>query len=83
MRIDHLPKGSVTVMNIYQLDPFGNDLVVTTLTGSEIRALMLSAWQIDDKSPVYPSGIRTRVRLSADGNMSDVTLLTDSGALLI
>ncbi|MBK8882765.1 MAG: bifunctional metallophosphatase/5'-nucleotidase [Bacteroidales bacterium] len=82
VRIDHLPKGSVTVMNIYQLDPFGNDLVVTTLTGSEIRALMLSAWQIDDKSPVYPSGIRTRVRLSADGNMSDVTLLTDSGAPL-
>ncbi len=82
VRIDHLPKGSVTVMNIYQLDPFGNDLVVTTLTGSEIRALMLSAWQIDDRSPVYPSGIRTRVRLSADGNMSDVTLLTDSGAPL-
>ena len=82
VRIDHLAKGPVTVMNIYQLDPFGNELVVTNLTGTEIRALLLSAWQIDDKSPVYPSGIRTRVRLSTDGNLSDVALLTDSGAPL-
>jgi 5'-nucleotidase / UDP-sugar diphosphatase len=82
VRIDHLAKGPVTVMNIYQLDPFGNDLVVTALTGSEIRALMLAAWQIDDRSPVYPSGIRTRIRLSADGNLSDVDLLTDSGSPL-
>jgi 5'-nucleotidase / UDP-sugar diphosphatase len=82
VRIDHLAKGPVTVMNIYQLDPFGNELVVTNLTGTEIRALLLSAWQIDDKSPVYPSGIRTRVRLSTDGYLSDVALLTDSGAPL-
>jgi 5'-nucleotidase / UDP-sugar diphosphatase len=82
VRIDHLAKGPVTVMNIYQLDPFGNELVVTSLTGNEIRALMLAAWQIDDRSPVYPSGIRTRVRVSADGNLSDVTLITDSGAPL-
>ena len=82
VRIDHLAKGPVTVMNIYQLDPFGNELVVTNLTGNEIRALMLAACQIDDRSPVYPSGIRTRVRLSADGNLSDVTLMTDSGSPL-
>lgn len=82
VRIDHLAKGSVTVMNIYQLDPFGNELVVTSLTGTEIHGLMLAAWQIDDKSPVYPSGLRTRVKLSADGNLSDVVLLTDSGAPL-
>jgi 5'-nucleotidase / UDP-sugar diphosphatase len=82
VRIDHLAKGPVTVMNIYQLDPFGNDLVVTSLTGNEIRDLLLAAWLIDDKSPVYPSGIRTRARLSAEGNLSDVALLTDNGAPL-
>ena len=82
VRIDHLAKGPVTVMNIYQLDPFGNELVVTNLTGSEIRSLLLSAWQIDDRSPVYPSGLRTRVRLNADGNLADVTLMTESGSPL-
>ncbi len=69
VRIDHLAKGPVTVMNIYQFDPFGNELVVTNLTGNEIRALTACSLAVDDKSPVYPSGIRTRVRLSTDGNL--------------
>ena len=82
VRIDHLPKGPVTVMNIYQLDPFGNDLVVTLLTGKEIHDLMLAAWPVDDKLPTYPSGIRTKLRLGADGNPSDITLLTENRAPL-
>jgi 5'-nucleotidase len=82
VRIDHLPKGPVTVMNIYQLDPFGNDLVVTLLTGKEIHDLMFAAWPVDDKLPIYPSGIRTKLKLGVDGNPSDITLLTESGAPL-
>ena len=82
VRIDHLAKGPVTIMNIYQLDPFGNDLVVTVLTGKEIHDLMLAAWTVDDKLPAYPSGIRTKLKLGADGTLEDVALLTESGAPL-
>ena len=69
-------------MNIYQLDPFGNELVVTKLTGHEIHSLMLSAFSIDDKMPVYPSGLRTRLKLDANGNLTDVALLEDDGTPL-
>lgn len=79
VRIDHLAKGPVTIMNVYQLDPFGNELVVTRLSGKEIRDLMLAAWPVDDKLPVYPSGIRTKLSLGADGNLNEVTLLTEKG----
>jgi len=79
VRIDHLSKGPVTIMNVYQLDPFGNELVVTKLTGNEIRSLMMAAFPIDDKAPVYPSGIKTKLRLDAKGNPEDITLLTGSG----
>ena len=79
VRIDHLSKGPVTIMNVYQLDPFGNELVVTKLTGNEIRSLMMAAFPIDDKAPVYPSGITTKLRLNAKGNPEDITLLTGSG----
>jgi 5'-nucleotidase/UDP-sugar diphosphatase len=82
VRIDHLAKGPITVMNVYQLDPFGNELVVTKLTGNEIHALMLAAYPIDDKHPVYPSGIKTMVKLDASGNLTDVVLLTESGTPL-
>ena len=82
VRIDHLSKGPVTIMNVYQLDPFGNELVVTKLTGNEIRSLMMAAFPIDDKAPVYPSGIKTKLRLDAKGNPEDITLLTESGTTL-
>lgn len=78
VRIDHLPKGPITIMNVYQLDPFGNELVVTKLTGNEIHSLMLAAWPIDDKIPIYPSGIRTKLKLDENGNLADISLLTEN-----
>jgi len=82
VRIDRLPKGPVSVMNVYQLDPFGNELVVTRLTGNEIHALMLAAFPIDENKPLYPSGIKTKVKLDANGNLADVELLTGDGTPL-
>jgi 5'-nucleotidase len=82
VRIDHLPKGPIRIMDIYQLDPFGNELVVTKLTGNEIHSLMLAAYSIDDKTPVYPSGIRTILRPASDGSLSDIDLLTENGSHL-
>ncbi len=79
VRIDHLSKGPITIMNVYQLDPFGNELIVTKLTGNEIKSLMIAAFPLDDKAPVYPSGIKTKLKLDAEGNPEDVTLLTESG----
>ena len=79
VRIDRLEKGPISLMHVYQLDPFGNELVVTNLTGNEIHSLMLAAWPIDDKQPIYPSGIRTELKLDADGNLADVILLTENG----
>jgi len=79
VRMDRLEKGPVTIKNVYQLDPFGNELVVTNLTGSEIYSLMRAAWPVDDKSPLYPSGIRTELKLDADGNPGEITILTENG----
>lgn len=79
VRINQLPKGPVTIMNVYQLDPFGNELVVTKLSGNEIRSLMMAAFPADDKAPLYPSGIRTRLKLDAKENLEEVTLLTENG----
>jgi 5'-nucleotidase / UDP-sugar diphosphatase len=82
VRIDHLAKGPLTIKNVYQLDPFGNELTVTSLTGKEIRELMLAAWDIDDHAPLYPSGLRIKLKKGADGSLSEITLLTDKGVKL-
>jgi 5'-nucleotidase len=82
VRIDRLDKGPVTIKNVYQLDPFGNELVVTKLTGEEIYSLIRAAWPVDDKSPLYPSGIRTELKLDAEGNPEEIIILTENGTPL-
>jgi 5'-nucleotidase / UDP-sugar diphosphatase len=82
VRIDRLDKGPVTIKNVYQLDPFGNELVVTKLTGEEIYSLMRAAWPVDDKAPLYPSGIRTELKLDAEGNPEEINILTENGTPL-
>jgi len=82
VRLHSLSKGPITIMHVYQLDPFGNELILTKLTGNEIHALMLAAYSIDDHLPVYPSGIQTKLKLDANGNLADVVLLTESGTPL-
>lgn len=82
VRIGNLPKGPVTVMNVYQLDPFGNELIVTKLTGKEIHSLIMAAFTHDDKSPLYTSGIRTRHKLDSSGDLLEVSLMNEDGSPL-
>jgi len=82
VRLHYLAKGPITIMNVYQLDPFGNELIVTKLTGSEIHSLMLAAYPIDEDLPIYPSGIKTKLKLDANSNLAKITLLTESGTQL-
>lgn len=79
VRINHLPKGPVTMMNIYQLDPFGNNLILTRLTGHEIIDLMKAAFPVDDDAPLYPSGIKILIRTDTSGKPVSFTLLDMDG----
>lgn len=79
VRISNLPRGPVSVMNVYQLDPFGNELVLTRLTGHEIVALMNSAFTLDDNSPLIPSGIQTVVSTDKDGKLAGLIIKNEDG----
>lgn len=82
VRIDNLPKGNIRIVDVLRLDPFGNEIVFFKLTGHEIRKLMFAAFPIDDKSPLYVSGIKTIIKKDDKDNLSDVTLLDQNGSLL-
>jgi 5'-nucleotidase len=43
---------------------------------------MIAAFPVDDKLPVYPSGIRTILKAGSDGNLTNVTLHTEGGSPL-
>ncbi|NLC86191.1 MAG: bifunctional metallophosphatase/5'-nucleotidase [Bacteroidales bacterium] len=76
VRIDFLPKGDVNTRDIYELDPFGNEMVVFQLTGHELRNLMLNGFELDERLPIYPSGIKSKYFIAADGSLKNIELYT-------
>ncbi|NLX67359.1 MAG: bifunctional metallophosphatase/5'-nucleotidase [Bacteroidales bacterium] len=82
VRIDHLPRGPVSVLNIYSMDPFGNETVLLNLTGEEIRSMHINAFKLDEFLPIYPSGMTTRYTLHPDGNVKEVHFFMPDGSPL-
>lgn len=82
VRIDRLAKGPVTIKNVYQLDPFGNELVVFNLTGEEVYNLVRAAWLVDGKSPLYSSGIRTELKVDSVTALKEIKILAGDGTPL-
>ncbi len=79
VRISTLEKGPVRAKDVYEIDPFGNEMVTFKLTGHEIRNLLITAFSFDDYKLLYPSGIGARYVLNLDGSLNNVELLTSAG----
>jgi 5'-nucleotidase len=79
VRMPTLAKGPVRTKDAYEIDPFGNEMVLVKLTGNEMHSLFLSAFTLDEFLPIYPSGMTTRYVLNSDGKLKDVELFTSEG----
>src|SRR5690606_6904758 len=79
VRISTLAKGPVRAKDVYEIAPFGNEMVTFKLTGHEIRNLLITAFSFDDYKVLYPSGMRARYLLNVDDSIKDVELLTSNG----
>ena len=72
VRRSTFPAGPITVKDILELDPFGNEVVEFTLTGEEVYQLLLACQFADDKKAPYVSGIT--YEMTFDKN--DITKVT-------
>ena len=79
VRVSELPKGPVRTRDVYEMDPFGNEIVQYNLSGHEMRNLFLAAFALDENMPIYPSGMTTRYVLNTHGSLKDVEILTTNG----
>ena len=79
VRVPTLAKGSVRTKDVYEMDPFGNEMVLFNLSGHEMHNLFLSAFTLDENLPIFPSGLTTRYVLTPDGKLKDVELFTSDG----
>lgn len=82
VRIDRLPKGDISIMNVYSLDPFGNEAIVLHLTGQELLNLHYAAFELDNRMPLYPSGFKSEYTINKDGSLKEVKLFNADGTPL-
>lgn len=72
IRLNSLPAGPIRLCDIFRLDPFGNDTVLYTLTGEELRALVTAIPLIDHHGAPSVSGMSYRATLHK-GNVLDIS----------
>jgi 2',3'-cyclic-nucleotide 2'-phosphodiesterase (5'-nucleotidase family) len=82
IRISHLPEGDILMKNIFQLDPFGNQVVTYTMTIDEIKSLICNAFNREKSVDLAPSGMTYTVIVNSDGLCSDVEMKDLAGNIL-
>lgn len=79
VRISMLPKGNITLADIYRLDPFGNSIIVYEMKPSDIRTLLRNSYQKGSKSiDLIPSGLRYAIHVS-NNQITSIVLTDEEG----
>lgn len=82
IRISELSAGDIRLKSIFQLDPFGNQVVTFNLTGTEIKSLICNAYNREKQPDLVPSGMTYTVKVNAEGLCTDVEMIDISGQLI-
>ncbi len=79
IRVSSLPQGPITLKDIYQLDPFGNMVVIFRMKAVEIQSLICYAYNLEKGIDLQVSGMKYSVTSDGLGHCLSVALLDDSG----
>jgi 2',3'-cyclic-nucleotide 2'-phosphodiesterase (5'-nucleotidase family) len=82
IRISELPQGDILLKDIFRLDPFGNQVVIYSMTYDEIKSLICNAFNREKSVDLAPSGMSYTVIVNSDGLCSDVEMKDKTGNLL-
>jgi 2',3'-cyclic-nucleotide 2'-phosphodiesterase (5'-nucleotidase family) len=81
IRVDNFPEGDITIKDVYQLDPFGNEIILFYLTPAEIRSLILNAYNRELEIDLQTSGVSYTVLTDTAGKGLDVEILLSDGSV--
>lgn len=76
VRLDSLPRGVITVADVYAIEPFGNSPYIVKMTLDEIKTMILnkfnSTGKESHKMDIYPAGVSYQIVTDAEGTGTDV-----------
>jgi len=74
IRLSSIPKGDIKLMDIFQLDPFGNQVVTYKLTGLEIKSLIVNSYNRQKELDLIPSGMTYTAMVDNTGKCTDALM---------
>lgn len=79
IRIRAIPKGEITLNDIYRMDPFGNQIVLFMMNREELISLICNSYNVYHKIDLEVSGMTYRVLTDSTGACLNVELKTANG----
>ena len=65
VRVNYLKQGPITMKDVYNIDPFNNDVVVYQMTGNQVKKFILDSYRKNGGHPSFVSGMTYKI--SDDG----------------
>ena len=82
VRLGTFPKGPVTVRNVYQLDPFENEIIEFNLTGEELQRFIEAAYIAENNQPPYVSGLSYEMSIDKQKKIKKIQVKMENGSPL-
>ena len=79
IRINRLKSGPITIKDVYDMDPYGNDVVVYTMTGEQLEDFLMHSFMANGDMPSFVSGMTYRVNTDAKGKPKSIDIKPDQG----
>lgn len=82
IRLQGLPEGNILLKDIFRLDPFGNQVVIFTLTYDEIKSLIINSYNREKEIDLIPSGMTYTAIVNSEGICTDVEMKDIAGNIM-
>lgn len=79
IRIHALPKGAISVKQIYELDPFANELMICKMKPENLREIISYGYYKEGKLDIFSAGFKSKIYLNNLGKIAKIELLDNSG----
>lgn len=74
IRVGRLQAGDVTVGDIYELEPFGNDTIIYEMTTDDIRSLIRNDFDDHGPTDLKVAGLMYEVKINPDNEVEEIKL---------
>lgn len=79
IRLNRMKKGPITIKDVYEIDPFANEIVVYSMKGKQLERFIMESYKKNGRYPSFVSGMRYVVNTASDGYPKSVSITLDKG----